>query len=79
MQKILSGCNTLVVEFLPHHIKNVAGVGVEQFFSVIPKHFGKLHLPDNDQTHNFSESLEVLQNLYDSNVGEDGIIFTTKQ
>ena len=79
MQQILSGCNTLVVEFLPHHLENVAGVSVEQFFSVIPKHFGKLHLPDNDQTHNFSESLEVLQNLYDSNVGEDGIIFTTKQ
>ena len=39
MQKILSGCNTLVVEFLPHHLENVAGVSVEQFFSVLPNHF----------------------------------------
>ena len=78
MEKILSQCSTLVVEFLPHHLKNVAGVNVEEFISVIPKHFEKIHLPDNNQTHDFSKRLEVLQNLYNSNIGEDGIIFTTK-
>ena len=79
MKEILSKCDTLVVEFLPHHLKNVAGVSVEEFVSVIPTHFEKLHLPDNNQVHDFSKTQEILQNLYDSNLGEDGIIFTSKQ
>ena len=78
MKEILSNCKTLVVEFLPHHLKNVAGVSVEQFVSVLPKHFKKFHLPNNNQTHEFSKTSEVLQKLYDSNLGEDGIIFTSK-
>ena len=78
MKEILSNCKTLVVEFLPHHLKNVAGISVEQFVSVLPKHFKNFHLPNNNQTHEFSKTSEVLQKLYDSNLGEDGIIFTSK-
>ncbi len=78
MEKILSQCNTLVVEFLPHHLKNVAGINVEEFISVIPTQFEKFNLPDKNQTHDFSKRLEVLQDLYNSNIGEDGIIFTMK-
>jgi FkbM family methyltransferase len=31
MQELLSNCRVLVVEFLPHHLKNVSGVTIEQF------------------------------------------------
>jgi len=77
MGKILSNCKTLVVEFLPHHLKNVADIDVDTFISVLPGHFTNFHLPDNNQKHNISELKTVLQKMYDSNIGEDGIIFTS--
>ena len=77
MKDILSNCKTLVVEFLPHHLKNVADIDVETFLSVLPGHFTKFNLPDNKQEHNISEVKTVLQKMYDSNLGEDGIIFTS--
>ena len=77
MKDILSNCKTLVVEFLPHHLKNVADIDVETFLSVLPGHFTKFELPDNKQKHNISEVNSVLQKMYDSNIGEDGIIFTS--
>ena len=78
MKDILSNCKTLVVEFLPHHLKNVADIDVETFLSVLPGHFTKFELPNNKQEHNISEVKTVLQKMYDSNIGEDGIIFTSK-
>jgi FkbM family methyltransferase len=77
MKDILSNCKTLVVEFLPHHLKNVADIDVETFISVLPSHFTKFELPDNKQEHNISEVKTILQKMYDSNIGEDGIIFTS--
>ena len=77
MKEILSNCNTLVVEFLPHHLKNVADIDVETFLSVLPDHFTKFKLPDNKQEHNISDVKTVLQDMYDANIGEDGIIFTS--
>ena len=77
MKDILSNCKTLVVEFLPHHLKNVADIDVETFLSVLPGHFTKFELPNNKQEHNISEVKTVLQKMYDSNIGEDGIIFTS--
>ena len=77
MENILANCTTLVVEFLPHHLKNVADIDVETFLSVLPGHFTKFNLPDNRQEHNISEVKTVLQNMYDANIGEDGIIFTS--
>ena len=77
MKNILSNCKTLVVEFLPHHLKNVADIDVETFLSVLPGHFTKFNLPNNQQEHNISEVKAVLQKMYDADIGEDGIIFTS--
>ena len=77
MKEILSNCKTLVVEFLPHHLKNVADIDVDTFISALPGHFTNFQLPDNNQEHNISEVKTVLQKMYDSNTGEDGIIFTS--
>jgi FkbM family methyltransferase len=79
MKSILSNCKTMVVEFLPHHLKNVADIDVETFLSVLPGHFTKFNLPDHQQEHNISEVKTVLQRMYDANIGEDGIIFTSDE
>ena len=79
MKEILSNCKTLVVEFLPHHLKNVADIDVDTFISALPNHFTSFQLPDHNQEHNISEVKTVLQKMYDSNTGEDGIIFTSNE
>ena len=76
MTKILANCNTLIVEFLPHHLKNVADVTVEQFLSLIPKQFTKLTIPSKNETHPIDISGVVLQQMYNNKEGDDGLIFT---
>ena len=76
MEKILSNCNTLIVEFLPHHLKNVADVTVEQFLSLIPKQFTKLTIPSKKETHPVDIGGVVLQQMYNNKEGDDGLIFT---
>ena len=76
MEKILSTCNTLIVEFLPHHLKNVADVTVEQFLSLIPKQFTKLTIPSKNETHPIDIGGVVLQQMYNNKEGDDGLIFT---
>ena len=76
MEKILSNCNTLIVEFLPHHLKNVADVTVEQFLSLIPKQFTKLTIPSKKETHSVDIGGLVLQQMYNNKEGDDGLIFT---
>tara|TARA_A200000159_G_scaffold163452_1_gene189721 strand:- start:624 stop:1463 length:840 start_codon:yes stop_codon:yes gene_type:complete len=77
MPDILSKCKTLVVEFLPHHLKNVADIDVDAFLSVIPGQFTKFALPDQKQEHNISELKTILQQMFDANIGEEGIVFTS--
>ena len=76
MTEILANCNTLIVEFLPHHLKNVADVTVEQFLSLIPKQFTKLTIPSKNETHPTDIGGVVLQQMYNNKEGDDGLIFT---
>ena len=76
MEKILSNCNTLIAEFLPHHLKNIADVTVEQFLSLIPKQFTQLTIPSKNETHPIDISGVVLQQMYNNKEGDDGLIFT---
>lgn len=76
MEKILSNCTTLIVEFLPHHLKNVAGVSVEEFFSVIPKNFTQLTIPSKNETHPIDVGGVILNQMYSKKEGDDGIIFS---
>ena len=76
MTEILANCNILIVEFLPHHLKNVADVTVEQFLSLIPKQFTKLTIPSKNETHPTDIGGVVLQQMYNNKEGDDGLIFT---
>ena len=75
MTNILSKTKTLIVEFLPHHIINVAGVKLTNFLENIPKHLTKLTIPSKNCTYSINEGFVVLQQMFDSGQGDDGIIF----
>lgn len=75
MTKILERCRVLVVEFLPHHLKNVSGVAVEEFLSVIPPRFRTLTIPSKGLTVGAPEFVTVLQDMFVRDQGDEGIIF----
>ena len=75
MQKILSDSRVLAVEFLPHHLKNVGGVTVEQFVSVIAPHFFRLTVPSKGHAVAKNEFVQFLRMMYDRDEGEESIIF----
>ena len=75
MTNILSKTKTLIVEFLPHHIINVAGVKLTNFLENIPKQLTKLTIPSKNCTYSINEGFVVLQQMFDSGQGDDGIIF----
>jgi FkbM family methyltransferase len=76
MQEILSQCKLLVVEFLPHHLRNVSGVTVEQFLSLIQPHFSKLSIPSKSLTLDSCDFMSHLTEMYNLEEGDEGIFFS---
>ena len=78
MKKILSHAKHLIVEFLPHHLKNVSGVSVKEFLKVIDPYFNSLYIPSKKITVNKSNFLKILENMYNSEESDEGIVFSKK-
>lgn len=76
MPRILKSCKALIVEFVPHHLKNVAGVSVAQFLAVLPPHLDTLFLPSLNRTVDKADFQATLQGLVDRNQSDEGIVFT---
>ncbi len=75
MKKILSRCQLLMVEFLPQHLKDVSGVTVEQFVSVIAPHFSRLTIPSKRQKVPAVGFVDQLTAMYNLDQGDAGILF----
>jgi len=75
MPEILKQSKVLVVEFLPHHLKKVSGVKVDQFLSLIEPYFSRLIVPSRGLKVAGKEIGTVLQEMYDRDLEDNGIIF----
>jgi FkbM family methyltransferase len=75
MPSILANATTLIVEFLPHHITNVAGITFDEFISNIPSHLKKLTIPSKNQTYPIDVGFNTLLEMFNSGSGDDGIVF----
>ena len=75
MQRILKGSRALAIEFLPHHLKNVSRVSVQQFLSLVEPHFSTLNIPSKDVRVERANFRTALQSMYDADHGDEGIIF----
>lgn len=76
MERILSNAAHLVVEFLPHHLKNVSGVAVAQFLAPIEPYFDLLAVPSKNLTVDRSQFLSTLERMYDLDESDDGVVFS---
>ncbi|MBU3672629.1 MAG: FkbM family methyltransferase [Sinobacteraceae bacterium] len=76
MQTALSRTETLIVEFIGHHLRNVAGVSVAEFLAPIESHFSHLYIPTLRRHATKSEFLTVLSDMYDKKINDDGLVFS---
>jgi FkbM family methyltransferase len=76
MQSTLASARVLFVEFLPHHLKNVARVSVAEFVSTIAPHFRKLFIPSKNLRVTRDGFLPALQAMYDKDESDDGLQFS---
>lgn len=75
MQKVLKSAQTLFVEYLPHHLRNVSGASPQEFLSLIAPHFETLLVPSKALSVKKPDFLRTLQAMFDRNEGDDGLIF----
>jgi FkbM family methyltransferase len=76
MQTILANAQTLFVEFLPHHLRNVSGVSPRDFLDLIAPHFEHLQIPNLNSRVTKADFLPALQSMFDQDQHDDGLIFT---
>jgi FkbM family methyltransferase len=79
MQKILQSANSLFIEFLPHHLKNVAGVTVTELLNYINPNFEYLFVPSKSRRTNRQEFIATLQCMYDAGDGDEGLVFSKRE
>ena len=76
MRRILSGVTYLSVEFLPHLIRNVASVGVDEWLQCIPLEFDRAYWPDQGITVSGREQiLEFLRQKFVLSSNIDQLVF----
>ena len=75
MPRILAGAAALIVEFLPHHLRNVAGVSPEEFLAAIGPGFATLSVPSKGLTVARAEFAALLRAMFDADQGDAGLIF----
>lgn len=76
MPRILDHARNLIVEFLPHHLANVAGVGPEVFADSLAPFFAKMLVPSQRRQYPRSEFNLALRQLYDEGRGDAGLVFS---
>ena len=76
MPMILSRASHLIMEYLPHHLKNVANVSVGEMLALIEPWFDVLTIPSKGLVICKSQFLSVLEEMYHLYEGDDGLIFS---
>lgn len=77
MQQILANTNILVMEFVPHHLRQVSGIDVKDLTDLLTI-FHTLILPSKGITVMNEDFEFTLNYMYENNITEDGVIFVKK-
>jgi FkbM family methyltransferase len=75
MQRILAASKAICVEFLPHHLVDVAGVGAAEFWDTLEPHFEWLYVPATARLVGKSDIVATLSSMMQSGEGHDGLCF----
>ena len=75
MKDTLKNTKHLVLEFIPHHLRNVANVSVVSFLKVILEFFDHCYIPSKDQYVEKTDFINFFEEMYKKNESDDGVIF----
>lgn len=75
MQKSLLNTRNLVLEFIPHHLKNIANVSPRLLIEKIQDYFDYCYVPSKNKYIKKNEFINFFEKMYDKNESDDGIIF----
>lgn len=76
MPMILSRASHLIMEFLPHHLENVANVSVGEMLALIEPYFDSLTIPSKGLVIPKSQFLSALEEMYRLDQEDAGLIFS---
>jgi FkbM family methyltransferase len=76
MPEILAGARALIVEFLPYHLRQVAGIDADAFAKPLLAQFSWLYVPKDGRLIEKARILETLRGMYRDNECHDGLLFT---
>lgn len=79
MQRIISQASYLIVEFVPHHLKYVSSVSVEELLSLLEHRFMFLFIPSTSTLCERGAFATILGEMYRNNQADDGIIFSVEK
>ena len=79
MPKLLSRARTLAVEFLPHHLRNVAGVSPADFVDQLYPYFDRLYIPSKNLSVQKSDFHSTLSSMFDHDEGEEALILSKEK
>lgn len=75
MQRILRTARVLQVEFIPHHLINVANVSTEEFLAPIQDHFNALVVRHRKLVVGRDQFRATLTNMLENNEASEGLLF----
>lgn len=76
MQRLLESASKLQVEFLPHHLKYVAGKSVADFAATITPYFSSMLIAGKGRTAHGDDMAALLCEMFNGNEENEGLIFS---
>ncbi len=76
MQKIFKNSKVLITEFVPHHLRYVASVSVDNFWATLEPHFKYLYIPESKKIFENSNNIaKQLKLMFNNDKSYDNIVF----
>lgn len=75
MKKMLEATNSLSIEFLPHHIRDVAGVNIQDFADILGANFSYMYVPADRRVVEKNSLTKNLVDMYEANQSHEYIYF----
>jgi FkbM family methyltransferase len=78
MHTVLNRTKALIIEFIPHHLLNVANCSAGEFIGLISKYFNYCYVPSKDAYLEVNEFAEFFSKMFALGEADDGLVFTNE-
>lgn len=75
-KRILGEARHLIMEYIPHHLENVAGVGASEMWGRLKSHFSTMYVPTRRTVFEGEAILKELQRMFEAQECHDGLLFS---